>query len=276
MLRRADGWLSPHDDHAVRRPPPRQPADAGADGKQEDPGAGSDAQPAGTRSALQVHEPVPRRARQISQTMADLRTSALPATCRRSARPSRTATSCWPAAPAACSLTKRTRSTRPRQRADHQRRPGDDGRRTPTETRPLKGSTDQHGDRLRQRQAGRHRQRPAEPDSGGRPRRRLHPALLLAPGPDRRRQLPHVPGRGRRDEADGKPVMQPKVVPGCQTPAKDGTVIVTNSREGQGRPGADARRRCCSTIRSTAPSATRPASACCRISATTTATPRAG
>jgi NADH-quinone oxidoreductase subunit G len=28
---------------------------------------------------------------------------------------------------------------------------------------------------------------------------------------------------------DGKPVMQPKVVPGCQTPAKDGTVIVTNS-----------------------------------------------
>jgi NADH-quinone oxidoreductase subunit G len=28
---------------------------------------------------------------------------------------------------------------------------------------------------------------------------------------------------------DGKPVMQPKVVPGCQTPVKDGTVIVTNS-----------------------------------------------
>jgi NADH-quinone oxidoreductase subunit G len=28
---------------------------------------------------------------------------------------------------------------------------------------------------------------------------------------------------------DGKPVMQPKVVPACQTPAKDGTVIVTNS-----------------------------------------------
>jgi NADH-quinone oxidoreductase subunit G len=27
---------------------------------------------------------------------------------------------------------------------------------------------------------------------------------------------------------DGKPVMQPRVVPGCQTPAKDGTVIVTN------------------------------------------------
>jgi NADH-quinone oxidoreductase subunit G len=28
---------------------------------------------------------------------------------------------------------------------------------------------------------------------------------------------------------DGKPTMQPKVVPGCQTPAKDGTVIVTDS-----------------------------------------------
>src|SRR5260370_32166921 len=28
---------------------------------------------------------------------------------------------------------------------------------------------------------------------------------------------------------DGKPLMQPKVVPACQTPAKDGTVIVTNS-----------------------------------------------
>src|SRR6201982_4080514 len=28
---------------------------------------------------------------------------------------------------------------------------------------------------------------------------------------------------------DGSVVMQPKVVPGCQTPAKDGTVIITNS-----------------------------------------------
>src|SRR5438067_1373422 len=28
---------------------------------------------------------------------------------------------------------------------------------------------------------------------------------------------------------DGKPQMQPRVVPACQTPAKDGTVIVTNS-----------------------------------------------
>src|SRR6478752_4632258 len=29
------------------------------------------------------------------------------------------------------------------------------------------------------------------------------------------------------DLKDGKPLMQPKVVPGCQTPVKDGTVIVT-------------------------------------------------
>jgi NADH-quinone oxidoreductase subunit G len=30
---------------------------------------------------------------------------------------------------------------------------------------------------------------------------------------------------------DGKPAMQPKVVPACQTPAKDGTVVVTNSKK---------------------------------------------
>jgi NADH-quinone oxidoreductase subunit G len=30
---------------------------------------------------------------------------------------------------------------------------------------------------------------------------------------------------------DGKPVMQPRVVPACQTPAKDGTVIVTDSKK---------------------------------------------
>jgi NADH-quinone oxidoreductase subunit G len=33
------------------------------------------------------------------------------------------------------------------------------------------------------------------------------------------------------DMKDGKPVLQPKVVPGCQTPVKDGTVIVTNSEK---------------------------------------------
>jgi NADH-quinone oxidoreductase subunit G len=37
---------------------------------------------------------------------------------------------------------------------------------------------------------------------------------------------------------DGKAVMQPKVVPACQTPAKDGTIVVTNSdkaRQAQGQ-----------------------------------------
>jgi NADH-quinone oxidoreductase subunit G len=33
---------------------------------------------------------------------------------------------------------------------------------------------------------------------------------------------------------DGKPAMQPKVVPACQTPARDGTVIVTNSARARG------------------------------------------
>jgi NADH-quinone oxidoreductase subunit G len=33
------------------------------------------------------------------------------------------------------------------------------------------------------------------------------------------------------DMKDGKPVMQPRVVPACQTPAKDGTVIVTDSQK---------------------------------------------
>jgi NADH-quinone oxidoreductase subunit G len=40
------------------------------------------------------------------------------------------------------------------------------------------------------------------------------------------------------DMKDGKPIMQPKVVPACQTPAKDGTVVVTNSekaRQAQGQ-----------------------------------------
>ena len=34
---------------------------------------------------------------------------------------------------------------------------------------------------------------------------------------------------GTRDAATGKVTMMPKLVPGCQTPAKDGTVIVTNT-----------------------------------------------
>ena len=88
--------------------------------------------------------------------------------------------------------------------------------------------------------------------------------------------------------------MQPKVVPGCQTPAKDGTVIVTGDYDKRDTspalaydpkyvPGERAKKArptrskgCCSTTRSTARSATRPASACCRTSATSTAGPRAG
>src|SRR5947209_780411 len=30
---------------------------------------------------------------------------------------------------------------------------------------------------------------------------------------------------------DGTVIMQPKVVPACQTPAKDGTIIITNSEK---------------------------------------------
>src|SRR4051794_25401886 len=32
-----------------------------------------------------------------------------------------------------------------------------------------------------------------------------------------------------KKEADGKVTMQPRVVPACQTPATDGTVVITNS-----------------------------------------------
>src|SRR5262245_45983348 len=37
---------------------------------------------------------------------------------------------------------------------------------------------------------------------------------------------------------DGTIAMQPRVVPGCQTPAKDGTVIVTNSEKAKGAQAA--------------------------------------
>jgi NADH-quinone oxidoreductase subunit G len=69
---------------------------------------------------------------------------------------------------------------------------------------------------------------------------------------------------------DGSVAMQPRVVPACQTPAKDGTVVVTNS------PRAKHAQQ--QTLESLllnhpldCPSATRPASACCRTSATTSA-----
>src|SRR5437764_11792170 len=38
------------------------------------------------------------------------------------------------------------------------------------------------------------------------------------------------------DMKDGKPVMQPRVVPACQTPAKDGTVIVTHRAQPKHAP----------------------------------------
>src|SRR5437773_8494737 len=39
------------------------------------------------------------------------------------------------------------------------------------------------------------------------------------------------------ERKDGKDVMQPKVVPGCQTPVKDGTVIVTDSQKAKDAQG---------------------------------------
>jgi len=72
---------------------------------------------------------------------------------------------------------------------------------------------------------------------------------------------------------DGTVAMQPKVVPACQTPAKDGTVIVT-TRRAPAPPRPVPSKASSSTTRSTAPSATRPASASCRTTPTATATPR--
>ena len=92
------------------------------------------------------------------------------------------------------------------------------------------------------------------------------------------------------DLKDGKVDDEPKVVPGCQTPVKDGTVIVTGEYDKRDRatrpalrheirrPASAPRSRrptrskgCCSTTRSTARCATRPASASCRTTATSTA-----
>ena len=65
--------------------------------------------------------------------------------------------------------------------------------------------------------------------------RRVHPALLLAPAltvvASCRMCLVEV-----GDLKDGKLTMQPKVVPGCQTPVKDGTVIVTGEYDKRDPP----------------------------------------
>ena len=97
---------------------------------------------------------------------------------------------------------------------------------------------------LETRHADLQARRPRDPlrarrhDHPGRaPRRRRHPALLLAPGPERRGQLPHVPGRG--DAAAGPPgddarrprvgrertrrtcrSKKPKLQPACQQAAR--------------------------------------------------------
>ena len=44
---------------------------------------------------------------------------------------------------------------------------------------------------------------------------------------------------GSKDPKTGEIKMIPKMVPGCQTPAKDGTVLVTDSHEGPGAPADD-------------------------------------
>jgi len=74
---------------------------------------------------------------------------------------------------------------------------------------------------------------------------------------------------------DGKAVMQPRVVPACQTPAKDGTVMITNSEKASFRKSGRSK-ACFSIIRSIARCATRPASACCRTLRSSSAKPPAG
>ena len=103
------------------------------------------------------------------------------------------------------------------------------------------------------------------------------------------RQLPHVSRRSRRPQRRQAPDAAPRAA-GCQTPVKDGTVIVTGEYDKRdatlpalpydpgyvkgGAPGVRAKKSqrirskaCSSTTRSTAPSATRPASASCKTSA---------
>ena len=75
---------------------------------------------------------------------------------------------------------------------------------------------------------------------------------------------------------DGTVAMQPKLVPGCQTPVKDGMVDRLRQREGEGGPEGDARISAARTIRSIARRATRRASACCRTTASDTAAATAG
>ena len=49
---------------------------------------------------------------------------------------------------------------------------------------------------------------------------------------------------GTRDEKTGKINMLPKLVPACNTPVRDGTVVVTQKREGRSVPGRWSKRIC--------------------------------
>ena len=49
---------------------------------------------------------------------------------------------------------------------------------------------------------------------------------------------------GTRNAETGAITMVPKLVPACQTPAKDGTVFVTNSEKVEEKPGRWSKRRC--------------------------------
>lgn len=65
---------------------------------------------------------------------------------------------------------------------------------------------------------------------------------------------------------DGKAVMQPRVVPACQTPAKDGTVMITNSEKAKFSQERTLEGLLLNHSARFARCATRPANACCRTS----------
>ena len=115
-----------------------------------------------------------------------------------------------------------------------------------------------------------------------------HPALLLAPGPQRRGQLPHVPGRdhaaagppgdgarrarvGREDGRLRAGQKKPKLQPACQHAGGRGHGgPERHERARRTRARRACRSSCSSTTRSTARSAIRPASAGCRTTGSST------
>ena len=122
---------------------------------------------------------------------------------------------------------------------------------------------------------------------GRRPAGHRDPALLLAPGPDARPPTAacawwrSCPKPGQRPmmldilELDARPastsrVQKPKLQPACYTPAAEGLEVLGDTSAHVARRGTTCRSSCCSTTRSTAPSATRPASASCRTTGSST------